>query len=88
MLPELRAGWRQYLEARREARDDPGRRRAACGGVVGCCWWALVPLLLAVGFAGKVAVMLFFDDAGRASYGRGDFDGARGAFSTNRCSTC
>ncbi len=43
----------------------------------------LLPLLLALAFAAKVAVMLAHDDAGRTAYGAGGYADARSSFSAN-----
>ena len=59
--------------------DEPTRRRWRRRLLVA----GLLPLLLAVAFAAKVAVMLVADDAGRTSYAAGDFEEARGSFATN-----
>ena len=59
--------------------DEPTRRRWRRRLLLA----GLLPLLLAVAFAGKVAVMLVADDAGRTSYAAGDFEEARASFATN-----
>ena len=43
----------------------------------------LLPLLLALAFAGKVAVMLAYDHAGRTAYTAGGYADARGSFAAN-----